>query len=272
MKLPVQWLLAFAMTAQLASVCAAQDMRVYTTVSRVAPEEGQPQVIARTLTLFHAGKVYDHIEEVGEVVIFEPIHNRFRILNGNYVATTVPFDQLQQLLRVARSEAVRYLDDLEGSANPREQRLVPALKFQLNPLLRQEYAEESGRLQMIGDYLSYDVETATIEQATLLDQYLAYADWACRLNYVLHPQSMYPESRLQLNDALRNRRRLPTRVSLTARVDGEVQLRAEHRFGWELHAFDKDQINKWERLLQSDQIRWVSFHEYQQQVITASSK
>ncbi|QDU37078.1 hypothetical protein Mal4_13810 [Maioricimonas rarisocia] len=272
MNVPIQWLLTFAITVQLASVCMAQDMRVYTTVSKVSASEGQPQVIARTLTLFHAGKVYDHIEEVGEVVIFEPIHNRFRILNGNYVATTVPFDQLQQLLRVARSEAVRYLDDLDESADPREQRIVPALKFQLNPLLRQEYADETGRLQMIGDYLSYDVQTAAIEQATLLDQYLAYADWACRLNYVLHPQSMYPESRLQLNDALRNRRRLPTTVSLTARVDAEIQLRAEHRFGWELHAFDKDQINKWERLLQSDRIRWVSFHEYQQQVMTASSK
>ena len=44
---------------------------------------------ATALTLFHAGRVYDYMEELGEVVILEPVHNRFTVLGPNYLAARV---------------------------------------------------------------------------------------------------------------------------------------------------------------------------------------
>lgn len=250
----------------------AQDLRVYTTVVNVSENPQRPPVIARTLTLFHAGKVYDHMEDVGEVVILEPIHNRFILLDGNYTAATVPFEELRHFLEVAAAEARRYSDELRSEGNPKLLKAVPALEFQLQPKFAQSFDPVEGRLKLMGDYLSYEVRTSRIPSAQSLERYLTYADWAARLNYVLHPQTLYPESRLALNRALRERQALPTTVDLRAEVGTQLHLRARHEFGWELQSYDKAQINKWERLLESSQVRWVTFHEYQQQVVTAASR
>ena len=57
----------------------AQEMRVYTTVRNLrgsAVSEDRAPVVARSLTLFHAGKVYDYVEAAKELTIFEPAHHR----------------------------------------------------------------------------------------------------------------------------------------------------------------------------------------------------
>jgi hypothetical protein len=51
---------------------AAQDMRVYTTVRAVGENRQDSPILAESLTLFHAGKTYDYMENVGEVIIYEP--------------------------------------------------------------------------------------------------------------------------------------------------------------------------------------------------------
>ena len=47
-----------------ATLSLAQDMRVYTTVSRQGTD-GVWEPYSHSLTLFHSGKVYDFMEEVG---------------------------------------------------------------------------------------------------------------------------------------------------------------------------------------------------------------
>ena len=89
--------------------------------------------MARSLTLFHAGKVYDYMEnigmdDIGEVVILDPIHNRFVILNSNYLATRVEFGELRQYLNVGEHEAELYLQELITS-DDRQARRANALRL-----------------------------------------------------------------------------------------------------------------------------------------------
>ena len=64
----------------------AQDMTVYTTVSEIRDGEAS-RTVGSSLTLFHGGKVYDYLEDAGELVVLEPQDNRFTLLNSNYTAT-----------------------------------------------------------------------------------------------------------------------------------------------------------------------------------------
>ncbi len=256
--------------AVAAAPAAAQDMSVYTTVSLVG-KSARPQIVARPLTLFHAGKVYDYMEDVGEVVIFEPIHNRFVVLGPNYLAARVEQAELEQFLKVAEIEAHNYLRELQSSRDRKQTRLAALLAFQLAPQF--EERSEPDRLRLTAPLMSYDVRTARLAAPQLTAQYLTYADWAARLNFVLHPQATYPEPRLRLNASLRHKGLVPTTVELTSRADSEARvLRAEHRFEFELQAADKSHINQWERLLESDRVQWVGFHEYQQRMITGLAK
>lgn len=245
----------------------AQDMSVYTTVSPVADGEVKPQVLARSLTLFHAGKVYDYMEDLGEVVIFEPVNNRFVIFNGNYVATRVDHSELQQFLKVAQFESENYLQELTISNDGASRSVATLLEFQLQPKFDEQYDPTLNRLSLAAGPMRYDVQTARIEQGALIEQYLSYADWAARLNFVLHPQSAFPAPRLALNASLRDKGLLPVTVRLETHGAARSALRADHKFQWELQSSDKFHINKWERLLESDQVRWVSFRDYQQQLL-----
>lgn len=259
------WLFGMMPVIATMAPAAAEDMSVYTTVSRV--EDDTPVVVARSLTLFHAGKVYDYMEEIGEVVILEPIHNRFVILNSNYLAARVDFGELRQYLQVGRHEAELYLQELAAKNDRRSRHAAAALEFQLTPEFEETYEPTLQRLSLTSPSMSYQVRTARVDGSHRVEQYLTYADWAQRLNYVLHPHASFPAPRLALNESLRQKGLIPTRVDLVTRLDGELHLRAEHRFSWELLPEDKAHINKWERLMESEQVRWVSFPEYQDRVI-----
>ena len=250
----------------------AQDMTVYTTVSHVGDKPQQTRVVSHSLTIFHAGKVYDHVEEAGEVVVLEPVHDRFVIMNANYLAARVEFSELQQLLKVAQFEAEKYLQEMSVKTDRRSRSLAAALEFQLQPAFKEHFEPTLNRLQLTAPTLDYDVKTARLETPQLVAQYLTYADWAARFNYVLHPSAMFPSPRLELNARLREKALVPTQVNVRSRADKEVHLRAEHRFDFKLQSSDKALINKWERLFESDQVRWVSLHEYQQQTYAKLAK
>ncbi len=125
----------------------------------------------------------------------------------------------------------------------------------------------SGRLRLTSPTFDYDVRTDKSDRPQVIDSYLTYADWAARMNHVLHPHSLYPASRLSLNEALRQHQRLPTLVSLRLAMPGETRLQAEHRYEWELQSFDKTDIRTWESLLQSPDLRWLDFREYQRELM-----
>jgi len=248
-----------------ATMATAQDMRVYTSVSDVS-QASAPKVLSHSLTLFHAGKVYDYMKETGELVIFEPIHHRFVILGKDYIATEVPFAELNHFLESARSESLEYLSKLNPEENANAARLEALVRFQLSPVFEETENPEKQSLSLTSEHLNYNVKTARIESTQFVRQYLDYTDWAARLNFVLRPNSTYPEARLKLNDSLRRLELLPTQVDLQLQKVDPVRLRAEHKFAWEFMSVDRSHISQWERSLRSDKVRWIPFQQYQQQM------
>lgn len=248
--------------------CAAQDMRVYTTVADLRADPSSPEVIARSLTLFHAGRVYDHMEDVGEVVIFEPTAKRFVLIGNNLTATSVQLEEMQHYLGVGVKEAARYAAELA----PDQPDAAAALQFQLKPQFDISFDLEKHLLQLRSPFLAYDVTTAAGPSVEQVQRYLEYTDQAAQLNFLLSPNSLMPAPRMALNAELQSRQRLPVTVDLKSRVDGDRHLRATHKYQWELQAYDRTQISKWERLLESDSLRWVEFRQYQQAQLTVDAK
>jgi hypothetical protein len=258
-----------------------QDLRVYTSVTNLSQSAENTRTASHNLALFHAGKVYSYMDDIGELVVFEPDHHRFILLAKDYTATEVPFSQLNHFLETAARQTRNTIQDLVVRNDEKAAHLAAALRFQLDPRFEVSYDPSRRRLTMQGkpaethssrssdstEFLSYQVQTARVESAESVREYLNYTDWAVRLNYVRTPQSAFPESRIKLNEFLREKELLPTRVELTMQLDQPVRLRADHQYEWSLQPVDRQLISRWERTLHSDQVRWVNFHEYQQQLL-----
>ncbi len=253
----------------------AQDMRVYTTVSEVTKGMNSPRVLSHSLTLFHAGKVYDYMEEAGEVVIYEPVHHRFVVLGKNYVATEIPFTEVNHSIEATRAETSKMLEQLRSQGDDKSLRIASLIQFQLEPTFESSLDPATQFFSMNADPLKYSVKTAKIESPQFVRQYLDYADWAARLNFMMRSNSAFPAARLQLNESLRQNELLPTTVDLQFRQVQRAEplrLRAEHQFSWEFQSVDRRHINHWERQLRSSEVRWVTFQEYQQQLVAERSR
>ena len=266
-----QWVIAFfvwfLVSFGLRQV-GAQDLRVYTTVTQLDKDGKTVKPLSHSLTVFHAGKSYDFLTDLGEVVIVEPLTSKFWLLDGNSVGVKGDFSEIKQFVKAGRTETVKFIED----ANGRQTNLASAnaLQFQLDPKFEEKFEERSGQLSMASEFMHYDIKTSAAGSPDHVDRYLEYADWTARLNYVLHPNSLYPAPRLALNAALRKHRSLPVTVDLRLDPAAEFQLRAEHKYGWKLQPIDRQHIDLWERTLNSDKVHWVSFHEYQHRLMKIS--
>lgn len=254
--------LAFAAFSFASVNVVAQELRVYTRVYELdAKEDNQP--IVRSQTVFHAGKVYDAIPAAGEVTILELAHRRIWILNPNKgCIASVDFDELRHMLRTVEDRFAQYLPELERQTNgPLEQ--LESLRFQLRPVFEVEFDAGKNRLRLLSKYVTYEVDGQVCDRPDALEAYLTYADWTCQLNYVLHPQPLLPKVRLELNEQLRRHKLMPTRVTLRAKLERPLSLRAEHSLDWTLDSRDRQSIQKWESLLRDPKLQKVSLSEYQ---------
>lgn len=253
---------AVSVVGLVAANAAAQDFSIYTQVFDLDARE-QKIPIARSRTVSHAGKVYDAIPAADEVTVLEPAHRRIWIVNGEKgCLVSVDFDELRHLLRNAEDRLSQRLREIEPQSNTPSE-LTDILRFQLRPYFETEFDAGKHRLRLISKSVSYEVEGVVSEHQPAVETYLAHADWACRLNYVLHPQPLFPTVRLSLNEQLRRQKMLPTRVTLRAKLDRPLNLKAEHSLSWSLDNLDRQSIHKWESLLRDPKLQKVSLAEYQ---------
>ncbi|MBW3541809.1 MAG: hypothetical protein KY476_16195 [Planctomycetes bacterium] len=246
---------------------AAQDFSVYTRVYDLTrgPAGASPP-LGRSLSLFHAGKVYDYVEgeSHGEVIIFEPAQQRFRILGtGRALWTTVHFDEVHLKLKAALDETRMHVVRLRQNAG--SQTAIEQIEFTLSPLFEVRHDAAARILSLTSPWLSYRARLEGGETGRdAAEVYLRYADWIARLNYVLHPHPLGVEARLVLNERLRELQRVPVEVELESEVGGAaMHLRAEHQFHWRLDARDRGLIHEWESFAGSRGVRHVTFAEYQ---------
>lgn len=256
-----------------AQAACAKDFRVFTAVhDAAAAGDGEPgPVVARTVTIFHAGKVYDYIESArsAEIIIFEPTQRRFRILNPSRgMVATAAFDEIKQKLGVALEETAREVRVLSAT-EPGRTETVEMLTFQLSPQFETTFNEETLAMTLAAEPISYHLETMRPDHPEVVKTYLDYADWVCRLNYVLSIGPILPEPRLALNRVLREHQVLPKTVVLKAQTIPSRHLRAEHTFHMDLNSNERRWIHQWESLLNSKTVRYVTLQEYQQELLTA---
>lgn len=259
-----------ALLVMAAAVSAqAQQFKVTTRVIQPSLDEREPErVLSKSLTLFHAGRVYDLIPSVGEVTVFDEPHKQFIVFSARrMIGTKVAFDEVTRMLGTAREETTNWTARLLASRDPKSVRVAEPLKFQLAPKFEETFDLASKTLTMQSPRFSYIVDCQEVDSREILSTYLDYADWAARINYVLYPDTLYPEPRLLLNDKLRMLNRLPSRVQLKVDFDQPFQLQAEHRFSWKLESIDRQHLNYWKLKIESDEMEWVSFREYHRRVI-----
>jgi len=236
------------------------------------PKLARTRICSHSVTLFHAGKVYDYIDEIGEVTIFEPAHSRFTLLDTNRkMATTVEFDEIKHLLKIARRETEEHVVRLEKNGSPNSLKVAGPLRFQLNPRFNEHFDATKKQLTLSSRYLRYQARCAEVNSPEIVDVYLRYADWICKLNYVLHPHLLLPEPRLALNASLLRKRLIPVEVDLRAEFENPLHLRAEHRFHWELNRTDRSVITRFETMLKKKTTRRLTFQEYQRVLWTRTA-
>lgn len=255
------------------STLAGQELRIFTVTRDVTQASEKPgeraPIVSRSLTLFHAGKVYDYIDILREVTIFEPAHRRFTILNESAAAfSIVSQDEVRQFLSLAETRARELAGDLLRQDTGDQRNSVEFLQFQLRPEFKTSYDSATRRLRLETASFGYDVVCVTPPQATIQEPYLRYADAMAELNAVLHPQSLLPAPRLELNRQLRNQGVLPISVRRSMSFGQRQELIAEHEWKGALTELDRQLISGWESQLTKGQVRELTFEQLQRAVLT----
>jgi hypothetical protein len=246
-----------------ASAARAQEFRVYTQIfdaraPAAGKKAGPPRRVGRSTSLFHAGKAYDYLDSGTQMTIFEPGQERFVIVDDSRkLVTVISFEHIENRLFQAVKKTEQHIDELERQHTEKAKRLAALLRVQLNPVFKTTDDAKQNRLDLSSPFLSYEVKCNRHDSKKVIVDYLEYADWAARLNYLLNDKAMLPGPRLALNDNLRRRQLLPVEVVLHTSHENGLHLRAEHRFDWNLDAHDRKMIAHWEKLLASDTLKEV---------------
>ena len=269
--------LILAVIVGLNSTAAAQQFRVYTEVSvppqNLQPKQMQGEVVARSLTIFHAGRVFDWLKTAGEVTIFEPAHQRFIIFNGRkLIKTTIDFKEIDRMLASARDETSNHAKRLLNRDDRDAKSIATSLQFQLNPKFEHSFQQQSLILDLDSPKLGYHVNCGTTPIPEAVEAYMEYADWTAKLNHVMHPRSLYPAPRMKLNESLRKHKVLPVKVQLRVDFDQPLHLQADHRFAWQLGKIDRQSIQHWENKVGDPSFKNLTFRDYQKAILNETAQ
>lgn len=254
---------------------SAQEFRVYTLMyddrpaanSAAGAERRSAEPVGRSLSLFHAGRVYDYLPAHDEFTVFEPQQQRYIIVNrARMLATQVSFEEIKTQLHRAKHEGENYLSRVPQGDETELTRKLEATRFQLTPKFDEAFDDARLRLQLTGEPLRYDVSCCRSELPNAQAAFLNYADWTAKLNYLMHPQTLYPAPRLALNASLRTRELLPLEVRLTSQIGSGAKLRAVHTYQWKLESTERRMISDCEALLKNPDLRQVTLEEFHQRL------
>ncbi|MCA8982179.1 MAG: hypothetical protein KDA76_00335 [Planctomycetaceae bacterium] len=275
MRAVYQGLRVCLLLASFGGFAEAQDYRIYTRVSlaETTNSGAKANVIGRSLTIWHAGKVYDYMDSVGELVIYDPQQERYTIINGPcQLACTVDFSELRHYLKVAKTQAREFMAELAESNRPDSTRAIEKIAFQLEPRFEMQFLDAEFSLQCESPHLSYQIQAIEAPNTDIAAAFRIYADLAAQLNFVLHGQSLMPEARMQVNEALEQKNWIPTQVVLSLKDPRGTVLTAEHSIQWELGSTDRARLIEWIKLQQEGDLKFVSFQEYQRNLLTQFSE
>lgn len=258
-----------------AGIAQGQDLSVSTRlVQKTVSETGatQEEVLVRSLTLFHATRVYDYLQGAQEVMIFDVPQKKFLILHlGRKLATEITQDEVRQFLELASAQVRERIKTASDEGAPERVREIQVLQMQLQPTFEEVPQPRENLLNLHSPVLDYHVEYLPAEEGVVTG-YLRYADAICELNSVLHPHALLPAPRQYLNQQLRTKNGVPRSVELTIQSESPICLKAEHKWTWKLSPTDRQLIHHWETLLKSGDLRTIPFREFQHQTLQTASR
>jgi hypothetical protein len=255
----------------LSARATAQDFHVETTLFAVGRSE--PKELMRSVTLFHAGKTYDFIPNMGELIIFDPSHGQFTLVNTRQKRMAdVHIDEINHMLGIARRALNDHLQILQAQSKP-NQSAIEQILFQFNPTFDKAVVQTSAgpQVELKSKFFTYQVLAASAPTPTYAFVYLNYADWISRLNYVLNPGGIMPDQRLALDAALRAANLVPVDVSFTIAGGESPTVRAMHHIYWELNERDRELVRQWDNMLGSGELKKVTFQDYQRSLLLSQS-
>jgi hypothetical protein len=255
----------------LGSVARAQDFHVETTLWAIGP--GEAKELQRSITLFHAGKTYDFIPGVGELIIFDPAHKQFRLVSTRLRKTTeVHIDEINRMLGIARSALNDHVQGLQARAQA-DQNAIDQILFQFNPQFDKSMFQTKAGPELVlkSKYFEYSVLAAQPPTPQHAFVYLNYADWISRLNYVVMPGGILPEQRIVLDSALRQTALVPIEVNFKIVGGQSPMIRASHHIYWQLNERDRELLSQWDGMIARNELKPVTFKEYQQALLPAQA-
>lgn len=243
-----------------------QEFRVYTRVAQSTADASSPDLrspIARSTTLFHAGKAYDYLDSSGEITVFEPNQERFWLVSpARRERTSVSFADLENRLHQASARAEKFLKEVSAGGHPDAKDIAALVETQLRPKLSEAMSADGKTLRLESSVMSYQATLAPSPDTALITAYTRYVDWTARLNFVLYPRSNPPAPRLRLNAALVQHSAFPLTVRLELHQKPALIREATHQFEWKLTSTDRRQIQQWEQSLVDPAYKSVSFDSF----------
>ncbi|MEY3225781.1 MAG: hypothetical protein RLZZ536_400 [Planctomycetota bacterium] len=268
------WLLLLPFLA--GEECAAQGLKISTQIRAVDPAtpDGEGTVVSSSLTLCHNGRIFDYVALADELCVFDPVQKHFVVASASRrIQTRVTFDEIRHHTETRRLRTEEYLQEMSAGATTVGDAEIQFIRFQLNPEFRQSFEPAGNLLVLASPALTYRIELCRWEDAEQVDRCLTWRDWTARLNSVLHPDNLFPEPRLEVNRAIRERGgSLPVVVELDRRPAVNTVLRAEHQITTGLSDDDHSRIAKWESMLRSQDLQTVPLRRYQQTALVSRNR
>ena len=206
----------------------AEDFRVD---SKVFAKKGN-QLLGSSQTFFTQEMVVDFLPN-GEAMILQ---------RGDEVAVLVDTNRrvtcrldAEQLFRTVAAISSKAISAKQG----RKSQLV---KFAAAPKFKPTWDEKSGRLELLGDPIRYEVATTSPPESASSDAYRWFADWSARLNST-RIGGLPPQARLEVNARMASHGRLPTKVTLAC-SDSRLDKYSTHNYVWNLSAQDRERIQQ----------------------------
>ncbi|MFO0896933.1 MAG: hypothetical protein U0836_05815 [Pirellulales bacterium] len=227
------------------------ELRIETKV--FAGREEQP--VSQNLTLFHAGAVYDYLPDTREVTVFDPRGGRFRLIDP---------------VRGHQAEIeTREIDEFcKGLKRWAAEQKDPLLQFAAQPQFEVEFDPERDELLLKHKLLQYAAVAVPVQRGrnAVLPHYRAYCDGYARLGAMLHPGSIPPFVRQQLNAELHSRGLVAESVELTLQpreaLGKPLVIRSEHKIAYRLIDSDRKRISQTNE--QMANLPTIDWHEYRQ--------
>jgi hypothetical protein len=242
-------LLAGTLLFQSVQAAAPDELRIETKV--YAGREEEP--VSENLTLFHAGAVYDFLPDTREVTVFDPRGGRFRLIDP----------VRKQQAEIETREIDEFCKGLKRWSAEQNDAL---LKFAARPEFDVQFNESTGELRLDHKLLKYFAVTGRPRHSAVLPQYRLYCDGYARLGAMLHPGSIPPFVRQQLNAELAARGLVAESIELTLEprepLGKPLVMRSAHKIAYRLIDSDRKRISQTND--QMANLPTVDWHEYRQ--------